>query len=1497
MKKLLTLRKRKLMMTLSVFLALFAGMTSPVSAQETLTVYDGTTTNQYVPVYGYYGDVVGTVSEFIVPSSDISDMAGGTITAIKFYASGDVSWGTFDVYVKEVDYATETTLTGKSTSTVVYTGKLVVSSKEMGIIFSTPYEYGGGNLLIGTEVTEKGSYTRGYFYGTNGLQAGSSAYKGGYSVLTQGFIPKTTFTYTPINIAGPALSIYEDSKKLVSGAICDFGLTMGGITKQFTLKNPGSADLDISVSETGSFGATLSETTIPARGEVKLTVTVPSTVGDNSSLVTITPASGSGIKPFTINLTATVTDPSKMFEDFSGAALPDDWKETHYNGTYKWSFVAQSNDENHKGYASNNGYNSNYVGTLTTPKMKFIAGEKLYFETAKLNNTSSYTPSIAVQTSVDGNTWTDVVTYTDDVYGTWKQRCITISSADVCYVRFRGWYINLTNIYGGEIRQEPILELPETSFAYRFISEDKANMFTIKNTGRADMLGITVTSDNEAFVVSEVPTTLGPKNEGSFVVTMKASNIGVQTATITVKADGLDAKKISVDGAVKDNTKAFFDFEDKTIPDEWESVNGSSYSTWSFNNGYASYSGSSSSYAGTLTSSKLTFAAGEKVFFETTKSGSSSYTNPSVTFQTSVDGTTWTDVVTFDDDEYGVWKLRCITISSADVKYYRFYGWYFAVDNINGGELPQEPNIKFTPSDYEFGMITAETTSSDFTIVNKGGAALNNLSVTSSNANFTVAVADNATSIAANSNVTFNVTMKTTVKGQMQTGVITVSGDGMENVTFNVSGYVADTDLFYEDFSGNALPDGWEVENKASSTYWSISGGTANGSYSSNKSYLITPALTVAEGESMVFMAKYTSGNTTLRITMSKDGGEYVTCKNISSNESSSTNSDEVLTSEFKLFSINGLEPGSYRFRFESETVALDNFNGFHLDQNAPKMIVTKGTTVLSATSTLAFGRVKEAKTQAYKITNSGTGTLTGSITTSDATQFTVSPTTFSLAAGESTDFTVSLVFDENYGSKTATITVTPDYNTAEAIVINATATTADPNVWDEDFESGSIPAYWVSDGWTVSQPYSYVGGNGTYMAGPNANDKGSLITPRLQATKDQQLSFYVYAESATYFLKAEYSNDDKATWTEIETYTDAGTKTFAAPEDGFYYIRFTGYYTYLDNLSGFKLALKEHDATITAKNIPSSKTKYATYTATVTVKELVGKDEELTAKFFIGNTQYGDAVTKTVSANASETFTVSFEMPATAISGEAYFTVANEYISLTSDKVAVTINEPLTFDETATTLPEYSTDYYDYNDVVVLNYTAKSGWNTISVPFQLDEEALSAIFGEGWKAYVFSCYSENELKFETTTSFYAGYPYIVYVPVAATHEDGVVFKTIKTPASSGKSDERSGAKFQGTFTPMAEGTLAGKYGVTPDGKIRKGGANATMPGFRGYFELPADAPAPTLSFTDENGETTYIRGIEAEQILKGAYNLQGQPVDTPTKGVYIINGKKVVIK
>ena len=457
------------------------------------------------------------------------------------------------------------------------------------------------------------------------------------------------------------------------------------------------------------------------------------------------------------------------------------------------------------------------------------------------------------------------------------------------------------------------------------------------------------------------------------------------------------------------------------------------------------------------------------------------------------------------------------------------------------------------------------------------------------------------------------------------------------------------------------------------------------------------------------------------------------------------------------------------------------------------------------------------------------------------------------------------------------------------------------------------MPIGWEATNWSVGL-FSYSTNDTKIAKAGGAN--ATLITPRLQANENDVLIWEALYDWADEGIKVEYSDDEKENWKTVEidgltmdqtkgyrpldngasSYSDRGRKldmSFIAPADGYYYLRFTSSYSGngVDNFNGFKLALKEHDAVISATNIGNTFNQYGDYNVSVTVKEMVGKDEELTAKFFVGDVQYGEAVTETVPAGGEKEFVIAVRFN-DLVEGDAYIVVSNDNIELTSDKVAITTNAAVVLDEAVA--PEGLGT--GYQDKVVVKYTAKQGWNTICMPFALTDDDLTALFGEGWKVYEFYQYKDGELGFREASRRYAGYPYIVYCENVPTIEEPGYILTYVSFATE-KSDEYNGAKFQGTFTPMAKGTLAGKYGVTTDGKIRKGGANATMPGFRGYFELPADAPAPTLSFTDESGETTYIRGIEAEQILKGAYNLQGQPVDTPTKGVYIINGKKVVIK
>ena len=67
------------------------------------------------------------------------------------------------------------------------------------------------------------------------------------------------------------------------------------------------------------------------------------------------------------------------------------------------------------------------------------------------------------------------------------------------------------------------------------------------------------------------------------------------------------------------------------------------------------------------------------------------------------------------------------------------------------------------------------------------------------------------------------------------------------------------------------------------------------------------------------------------------------------------------------------------------------------------------------------------------------------------------------------------------------------------------------------------------------------------------------------------------------------------------------------------------------------------------------------------------------------------------------------------------------------------------------------------------------------------------------------------------------------------------------------------------------------------------------VPAGKAYLEIVSSAP----EFIAINGaEATGIKAVENSTIANGVYyNLAGQRVAQPTKGLYIVNGKKVVIK
>jgi hypothetical protein len=140
----------------------------------------------------------------------------------------------------------------------------------------------------------------------------------------------------------------------------------------------------------------------------------------------------------------------------------------------------------------------------------------------------------------------------------------------------------------------------------------------------------------------------------------------------------------------------------------------------------------------------------------------------------------------------------------------------------------------------------------------------------------------------------------------------------------------------------------------------------------------------------------------------------------------------------------------------------------------------------------------------------------------------------------------------------------------------------------------------------------------------------------------------------------------------------------------------------------------------------------------------------------------------------------------------------------------------------------------------------------------------------------------------------------IDYIP----HGVGVLLKrvtedlpeTILAKAYMGEETEITGNLLKGTAAAKAVATETGSvYVLYNDGFTRA--YKGSIPAHRAYLTLgSADGSARLMIW---EGETTGVQEMEKCRNVENEtfYNLNGQRVQQPAKGLYITNGKKVVIK
>lgn len=202
----------------------------------------------------------------------------------------------------------------------------------------------------------------------------------------------------------------------------------------------------------------------------------------------------------------------------------------------------------------------------------------------------------------------------------------------------------------------------------------------------------------------------------------------------------------------------------------------------------------------------------------------------------------------------------------------------------------------------------------------------------------------------------------------------------------------------------------------------------------------------------------------------------------------------------------------------------------------------------------------------------------------------------------------------------------------------------------------------------------------------------------------------------------------------------------------------------------------------------------------------------------------------------------------------------------------------------------------------VIMSRSFVEGWNTICLPYATTAAALNA-----QSVQQFASVDETGLNFAEVETLEANQPYLVYFDkVTETPVYQVAEITSTTPVSVTKGDYT----FVGSYDAVM--SMSGKYGIATVDDVQKiilGGANSTLKATRAYFTKKGEQPAQVrinlfgmggdgdgttgIDQIVNGGAQTYdVYTLQGVQVLKGAASLNGLQ-----KGIYIVNGKKVVIK
>lgn len=321
-----------------------------------------------------------------------------------------------------------------------------------------------------------------------------------------------------------------------------------------------------------------------------------------------------------------------------------------------------------------------------------------------------------------------------------------------------------------------------------------------------------------------------------------------------------------------------------------------------------------------------------------------------------------------------------------------------------------------------------------------------------------------------------------------------------------------------------------------------------------------------------------------------------------------------------------------------------------------------------------------------------------------------------------------------------------------------------------------------------------------------------------------------------------------------------------------------------------------------------TQKDNYRFYAGTHTISTKIGK---ITKIEFVGNNIINDKIsnplTNLTSADNNYTCTDPNNGVWVGSAKEVVFTNSSQ---ARATNIIVTVEVPkaknYTLDETKT---DNVIETYENANVTLQRTLEASHWNSFCVPFALDKDQVTQYFGEGTQLRTYEGRCENNIVyFATVDNIEAGKPYIMKPGNAV----------VKNPTFEGVSMVATGLDENGNPQAVGDAStvqMKGIYNhvtlVQDKTNIYIGAGNkfyypadaeaCQMNGLRAYFIVPEGTDIKKLRANLDGATTSLGEIFDTEESNTPVYNLQGQCVgnslSTLESGIYVQNGKKIVVK